>query len=112
MVGLLQRIRRRLPDRTYVDRLFCTSPESVARVTAGRQAADDLGSATPVLGLIHPLTIREQKVLEPSIQRLRDKEIATRLFASIRKVNFDLRNIYRRLGVSNRREAVAKANGD
>ena len=39
------------------------------------------------------------------------KEIAARLSISIQTVNFHLKNLYRKLGVSNRREAAAKATG-
>ncbi|MCB1718595.1 MAG: helix-turn-helix transcriptional regulator [Candidatus Competibacteraceae bacterium] len=61
--------------------------------------------------LAEPLTAREEQILALLTQRLRDKEIAARLFISNQTVNFHLKNIYRKLGVSNRREAAAKATG-
>jgi len=40
---------------------------------------------------------------------MRNKEIAARLFVSERTVNFHLANIYQKLNVSGRTEALSKA---
>lgn len=54
-------------------------------------------------------TRREIEVLELLAQRLTDKEIAGKLFISPRTVGRHAANLYQKLGVSNRREAVVAA---
>jgi DNA-binding NarL/FixJ family response regulator len=55
------------------------------------------------------LTTRELEVLRLLARGLRNKEIAARLFVSERTVNFHLANIYQKLSVSGRTEALSKA---
>ena len=55
------------------------------------------------------LTAREQDVLQLLARGLRNKEIAARLHVSERTVNFHLANIYQKLNVSGRTEALSKA---
>lgn len=55
------------------------------------------------------LTTREQEVLRLLARGLRNKEIAARLYVSERTVNFHLANIYQKLNVSGRTEALSKA---
>lgn len=55
------------------------------------------------------LTAREREVLHLLARGMRNKEIATRLFVSERTVNFHLANIYQKLNVSGRTEALSKA---
>jgi LuxR family maltose regulon positive regulatory protein len=59
--------------------------------------------------LVEPLTNRELEILEHVSQRLRNKEIAARLFISPETVKKDMNNIYGKLNVSSRRQAVEKA---
>lgn len=55
------------------------------------------------------LTARELDVLRLLARGMRNKEIAARLYVSERTVNFHLANIYQKLNVSGRTEALSKA---
>ena len=55
------------------------------------------------------LTEREMEVLRLLARGLRNKEIASRLVVSERTVNFHLANIYQKLNVSGRTEALSRA---
>lgn len=55
------------------------------------------------------LTTREQEVLNLLARGMRNKEIARALNVSERTVNFHLANIYQKLNVSGRTEALSKA---
>ncbi|GAC1408137.1 MAG: hypothetical protein NVSMB49_28340 [Ktedonobacteraceae bacterium] len=55
------------------------------------------------------LTTRELDVLRLLARGMRNKEIAARLYVSERTVNFHLANIYQKLNVSGRTEALSKA---
>ena len=59
--------------------------------------------------LVEPLTERELAVLSYLPGRMRNQEIAAELFLSINTVKTHLANIYRKLGVNERNEAVRRA---
>ncbi|MFQ5469716.1 MAG: LuxR C-terminal-related transcriptional regulator [Gammaproteobacteria bacterium] len=58
--------------------------------------------------LIEPLSSKERKTLELLITGLSNKEIAEQLFVSPNTVKTHVKNIYRKLSVNNRVEAVSK----
>ena len=59
--------------------------------------------------LENPLTNRELEVLSLLGRGLRNKEVANRLFVSLETVKKHAVNIYRKLDVRNRQQAVVKA---
>jgi LuxR family maltose regulon positive regulatory protein len=75
-----------------------------------RQAQPDLTHPTvQQTALVEPLTDREMEVLLCLVEGLSNAEIAQRLFISLPTVKSHTRNIYGKLGVHNRKEAVARA---
>jgi LuxR family maltose regulon positive regulatory protein len=104
MARLLYKLAERGIAFEYVGRLLADFPDS--RDASGppygnRQAAQ--------AGLVEPLTERELEVLELLNQRLSDREIAQTLVVSYSTVKKHTSNIYQKLGVNSRRQAVTKA---
>ena len=71
-----------------------------------RPDSDDPNSLS---NIVEPLSNRELDVLDLLAQRLSNKEIAEKLFLSTTTVKGHLQNIYGKLNVKKRREAVEKA---
>ncbi len=59
--------------------------------------------------LVEPLSARELEVLRLIAEGLSNQEIAGRLYLSLRTIKFHTSNIYGKLGVKSRTEAVARA---
>lgn len=91
------------PD--YVGRLLAAFPD--AALMPGRQ----IQLRTSGADLIEPLTQREIEVLRLIAEGLANREIAQRLVISPDTVKVHTRNIYGKLGVKKRTQAVAKARG-
>jgi LuxR family maltose regulon positive regulatory protein len=86
------------------------APQYAGRLLAafsGRPPALDSRSAQND-ELIEPLSQREIEVLRLLAEGLSNQEIAGRLYLSVRTVKFHTGNIYSKLGVKRRTEAVAK----
>ena len=64
---------------------------------------------TAQAGMIEPLTRREQQVLELLAQRMTAQEIAQKLVLSDQTVKRHRANVYQKLGVHSRRDAIAMA---
>jgi len=106
MRDLLQIAARRKMAFNYVSRLFGTFPDCEVISTPpsasqpGRRGIDEL---------VKPLNEREMTILRYLAARLSNQETAVELYMSVNTVKWYARNIYSKLGVGNRTDAVVKA---
>jgi LuxR family maltose regulon positive regulatory protein len=89
------------PD--YVRRLLAAFP-----VTEPKDS-DAVKTRAPNAELIEPLSERELEILELIAEGLTNPEIGSRLFIALNTVKGHARNIYGKLGVHNRTQAVVRA---
>ncbi|MGD8624706.1 MAG: LuxR C-terminal-related transcriptional regulator [Anaerolineae bacterium] len=89
------------PD--YVRRLLAAFPAAEA------ERPEPSESSVPGSELIEPLSEREIEVLQLVAEGLTNREIATRLYLALNTIKAHTRNIYGKLGVGNRTQAVARA---
>lgn len=68
-----------------------------------------LAAAAPVGGLIEPLTARELEVLDMIAQGHRNQSIADALHIAVTTTKAHIRNIYEKMAVNSRTQAVARA---
>jgi LuxR family maltose regulon positive regulatory protein len=111
MADLLNRLIKKNVAVDYIEKLLAAfrGDEHVAvQDISGTQEAAPTPSASPQ-PLVEPLTNRELEVLELLVQRRQNKEIADKLFISTETVKSHLKNIYQKLQVRNRRQAVTTA---
>ena len=90
----------RMPD--YIGRLL-------AACEAEEQQSEDTASQPPAQPLIEPLSPRELEVLQLMAQGRSNQEISERLFIALSTVKGHNRNIFGKLQVERRTEAVARA---
>ncbi len=83
------------PQPVFVERVFENMSE---------QKLPSLNVAHP----IEPLSQKEQQTLDLLLTGLSNKEIAAHLFVSTNTVKTHLKNIYQKINVKNRSEAIAK----
>jgi LuxR family maltose regulon positive regulatory protein len=111
MATLLSRLSNQKIALSYVEQLLAAfKDEEIGRA----QATSDSLTVDP-LSLINksldePLTKREFEILSLLEQRLRNKEIAEQLFISVETVKRHNINIYGKLNVNSRLEAIDRAN--
>jgi LuxR family maltose regulon positive regulatory protein len=100
MAGLLNRLREQEVAADSIGRILAAFHPPVS--SSPRRV-------TPQ-PLVEPLTNRELEILALLAERLRNKEIAEKLFISPETVKRHTINIYQKLNVNNRREAADKGN--
>jgi LuxR family maltose regulon positive regulatory protein len=87
-----------------------TAPQYVGKLLAAFPAEDPAAATWQAAGeMVEPLTARELEVLHLVAQGLSNQEVAGRLFLSLTTVKWHTHNIYGKLAVKNRTQAVAKA---
>ena len=106
MAELLNMLEKKVAD-DFTEKILATFNESQTQVSP---AVVPPAPKTPhPQPLVEPLTNRELDILELLAQRLQTKEIAEKLYISSETVKSHLKNIYQKLSVGNRRQAVQKA---
>ena len=108
MAGLLRRLGERKGFTGYLRQIpgkFPTDAAAPAIAATNHTKSRLTGKAVTT----EPLTNRELDILELLAQRLRNKEIAARIFVSPETVKDHLKNLYQKLDVHNRHDAVLKA---
>ncbi len=88
------------PD--YIRRLLAAYPVAEPEQVASSR------SRGPEPGVVEPLSERELEVLQLIAEGLTNQEIATRLYLSLHTVKVHARNIFTKLAVKNRTQAVAR----
>jgi LuxR family maltose regulon positive regulatory protein len=95
-----------MPD--YTAKLLAAYEDATKDHSVGR-APDLSSSVVRPSSLVEPLSPRELEVLQLIAEGLTNPEIAARLYLALNTVKAHTRNIYGKLGVNNRTQAVARA---
>ena len=102
LVPLLQQLQRQGVTPDYVAQLLTAFPSDRRPQTADRQQAENKGP-------LDLLTRREEEILRLMQAGLTNQEIANELVISLYTVKRHATNIYNKLAVSNRRQAIRQA---
>jgi LuxR family maltose regulon positive regulatory protein len=110
MKALLLRLRSRGVDDHSLDRILAAFPTAGSGKSGnGNGASGDLSVEHSQALLVEPLTPRELEILGLLQRRMSDQEIADSLIVSPATVRRHTANIYGKLGVHRRSDAVAHA---
>ena len=110
MGALLKRLANQSPDLKYTKRILAAFRNEVTET--GQKLSDEQSSHrlfSQNQTLLEPLTDREMEILLILSKRLSNHEIAERLFISVETVKRHLSNIYQKLDVKTRKQALVKA---
>ncbi len=108
MQVLLRQLSGKETSDEAIQRVLATFPDTQDG-SAGEARAQPAPRSLKVAGLVEPLTTREREILLLLREPLSGKEIAHRLFISTTTFKRHTANIYGKLGVHNRWDAVAAA---
>ena len=106
VVALLRLVHaRRLTEQTaYVDKLLAAATMPAVEQSSSRASTPSIAQL-----LIEPLSDRELEVLSLVAQGLSNREIAEQLYITVGTAKTHTINIYRKLDVNSRTQAVARA---
>ena len=97
---VIQKATAKNPKRRYQDAL--------ALAAAFRQAAS-LGKPGQTAELVESLTLREQEILHLLVEGFTNKQIAQKLYVELPTIKWHISNIYKKLGVRSRVQAILRA---
>jgi LuxR family maltose regulon positive regulatory protein len=106
MRTMLLRLAGQGPAAETVRRILAAFPEPQEMIASGDAVSRSRAANS---GLVEPLTDRELEVLALLRERLSNKEIASQLVLSTATVKRYTINVYQKLGVNKRRDAVITA---
>ncbi|NKF21869.1 LuxR C-terminal-related transcriptional regulator [Solimonas marina] len=112
LLPMLKEEHAALSREAVDDPLLQPLQEFVSRLLAAAGHAADPARAAPAIGSfqpLEPLTDREKEILVYLANGVSDKEMARRIFVSENTVKFHLKNIYSKLAVSSRLQAINAA---
>jgi LuxR family maltose regulon positive regulatory protein len=109
MQALLRQLAGEETSREAIQRILAAFPDSQDSAIEKRAAQAGPQSSHRVAGLVESLTMREREILLLLREPLSGKEIANRLFISTTTFKRHTANIYGKLDVHNRWDAVAAA---
>ena len=103
---LLAEVARHGAHAGYAGRLLGAFPVKAA---PGGVAADGAYRAAAAASVVEPLSAREVEMVRLLAEGLSNKEIAERAFVALQTVKWHTSNVYAKLGVKSRTQAVARA---
>jgi LuxR family maltose regulon positive regulatory protein len=108
MARLLEQVHRKDVAVDYITQIAAAF-KTTDRASSASSIVQPTRRGRPSSALVEPLSDRELEVLHLLAEGLTNPEIASRLFLSLNTVKVHTRNIYGKLDVHNRTQAVAMA---